>query len=343
MKGLFSGKPAKVKPPGELARGLASCLASVKADGTKSEKAVEDASKYLKDMKLTLYGIPGTSQPKEAECEELCHLLLAEDTALLQKLIENLPKLEFEAKKDVSSIYSYLLRRTSANGKFPSVEYTLQHADIIQRLVLGHEIPDIALCCGQIIREAILHEIIAKYILWNEALFYNFFRYVNFANFEVASDSFATFKDLLTKHRVTCAQFVEHNYDKFFKEYNHLIASQNYVTKRESLKLLGELLLDRTNFNIMTRYIAEPENLKLIMLALKDSSKHIQFEAFHVFKVFVANPNKPEPIRQILHMNRDKLVKFLQEFLVEREQEGDEQFVEEKKIVISEVANVKYP
>lgn len=35
-------------------------------------------------------------------------------------------------------------------------------------------------------------------------------------------------------------------------------------------------------------------------------------------QVFVANPNKPEPIRQILHMNRDKLVKFLQEFLVER-------------------------
>ena len=50
-------------------------------------------------------------------------------------------------------------------------------------------------------------------------------------------------------------------------------------------QLLGEVLLDRTNFNIMTRYIADPENLKLIMIALKDRSKHIQFEAFHVFKV----------------------------------------------------------
>eukprot|EP00667_Euglena_gracilis_P011474 EG_transcript_11726 len=344
MKGLFSAKATKAKPPAELAKGLATCLANVKSsDNAKVEKALEEATKVVKDMKNTLYGIPGTNPPKEPECEELCQLLLLEETALLQRLIENLPKLEFEAKKDVSAIYSYLLRRTTPNGKFPSVEYTLQHADIIQRLVLGHEVPEIALTCGEILREAVLHEIIAKYILWNESLFYNFFRYINCPKFEVASDSFATFKELLTKHRVCCAQFLEHNYDKFFKEYNNLIASKNYVTKRESLKLLSELLLDRTNYNIMTRYISDPENLKLIMVALKDGSKHIQFEAFHVFKVFVANPNKPEPIRQILHMNKERLLKFLSDFLVEKEQEGDEQFVEEKKIVTSEVANVRYP
>lgn len=51
------------------------------------------------------------------------------------------------------------------------------------------------------------------------------------------------------------------------------------------LQLLGELLLDRRNFVIMTRYISQPENLKLVMNMLKESSKNIQFEAFHVFKV----------------------------------------------------------
>lgn len=57
------------------------------------------------------------------------------------------------------------------------------------------------------------------------------------------------------------------------------------MTKRQSLKLLGEILLDRTNFKIMTRYIADEENLKVVMNLLKDRSKNIQFEAFHVFKV----------------------------------------------------------
>ena len=57
------------------------------------------------------------------------------------------------------------------------------------------------------------------------------------------------------------------------------------MTKRQSLKLLGEILLDRANFNVMTKYIANEANLKMMMNLLRDKSKNIQFEAFHVFKV----------------------------------------------------------
>jgi calcium binding protein 39 len=39
------------------------------------------------------------------------------------------------------------------------------------------------------------------------------------------------------------------------------------------------------------------------MNLLKDDSRNIQFEAFHVFKVFVANPHKPEAIAEILQRN----------------------------------------
>jgi hypothetical protein len=74
---------------------------------------------------------------------------------------------------------------------------------------------------------------------------------------------------------------------QFFSQYSLLVQSSNYVTKRQSLKLLGEILLDRTNFKVMTRYIANEENLKVMMNLLKDRSKNIQFEAFHVFKVGV--------------------------------------------------------
>ena len=35
----------------------------------------------------------------------------------------------------------------------------------------------------------------------------------------------------------------------------------------------------------MTRYIANEANLKMMMNLLRDKSKNIQFEAFHVFKV----------------------------------------------------------
>ena len=90
----------------------------------------------------------------------------------------------------------------------------------------------------------------------------------------------------------------------------------------------------------MTRYIASEDNLKLMMNLLRNKSKNIQFEAFHVFKVreqtkrsmvkasadqncqvFVANPKKPAHIERILRRNKDKLVLFLQDFHNDREGE----------------------
>jgi Mo25-like len=58
-----------------------------------------------------------------------------------------------------------------------------------------------------------------------------------------------------------------------------------YGLSRACFQLLGELLLDRHNFTIMTRYVSQPENLKTMMNMLRESSRNIQFEAFHVFKV----------------------------------------------------------
>lgn len=48
-----------------------------------------------------------------------------------------------------------------------------------------------------------------------------------------------------------CAEFLEANYDQVFTHYQQLLNSENYVTRRQSLKLLGELLLDRHNFSVI--------------------------------------------------------------------------------------------
>ena len=73
----------------------------------------------------------------------------------------------------------------------------------------------------------------------------------------------------------------------------------------------------------MTRYIANEANLKMMMNMLRDKSRNIQFEAFHVFKVFVANPKKPPQIEAILRRNKEKLLVFLRDFHNDKE---DEQF-----------------
>ena len=140
-----------------------------------------------------------------------------------------------------------------------------------------------------------------------------------------------------------------------------MLNSDNYVTRRQSLKLLGELLLDRYNFTVMTRYISNPDNLKLMMNMLREKSRNIQFEAFHVFKVsldcvwshrkvifayflfefkvFVANPNKPKPITDILLRNKEKLIDFLSNFHSDRNE--DEQFNDEKAYLIKQIKELK--
>jgi hypothetical protein len=61
--------------------------------------------------------------------------------------------------------------------------------------------------------------------------------------------------------------------------------SDSYVTKRQSIKLLGEILLDRTNYNVMTEYVDSGDHLKTCMTLLRDDRKMVQYEGFHVFKV----------------------------------------------------------
>ncbi|KAF9978555.1 Calcium-binding protein 39 [Modicella reniformis] len=140
------------------------------------------------------------------------------------------------------------------------------------------------------------------------------------------------------RHEVLTKIFLNSEQVYKFFEYVEMntfdIASDAFAT----FKLLGEILLDRANFTIMTRYIANAENLKLMMNLLKDKSRNIQFEAFHVFKVFVANPNKNKPVLDILSKNRDKLIQFLTTFHNDRNE--DEQFNDEKAFLLKQIQSL---
>ena len=60
---------------------------------------------------------------------------------------------------------------------------------------------------------------------------------------------------------------------------------------------------------------------------------------FPFLQVFVANPNKPKPILDILLRNQDKLVDFLSKFHNDRS--DDEQFNDEKAYLIKQIKELK--
>ena len=105
---------------------------------------------------------------------------------------------------------------------------------------------------------------------------FTFCFHANLASFDILSDAFSTFRDLMTRHKHVVRKFLEEHYQTFLKNYNErLIESENYVTKRQSIKLLSEVLLDKINFNVMSRYVADVDNLKVIMKLLGDRSAAI--------------------------------------------------------------------
>jgi len=309
---------------------LLEALEQKNAEG-KSDKLDEEISKRIQQIKVVLYG----DQDKEvnpARCGEIAAWIKRED--LMMRLVVDLPTLQFEARKNVAQIFNNLLRRDVEDFS----GYVCARKDLLDMLVQGYERPDIALNCGSILRECIRHEKIARVLLYSENLWLFFENYVHMEAFDVASDAFVTFKELLTKHKELSAIFLQENFDQVFEKYNNmLLESLNYVTKRQSLKLLSEILLDRANFKVMMQYISNKKNLRIMMNLLRDKSANIQFEAFHVFKVFVANPKKPDDITVILVNNRDKLIAFLQNFHNDKE---DEQFTEEKQLLINTLSKL---
>jgi calcium binding protein 39 len=173
----------------------------------------------------------------------------------------------------------------------------------------GYERRESASACGGILKEALKWDAVAAVILYDEpsptgrtidiytdvdvskpasgdGVFWKFFTWIDKSSFEVSADAFDCFRLILTKHKPLVAQYIATNFDTFFQKYNDvLIKSDSYVTKRQSIKLLGEVLLDRQFYEVMCRYVESGDNLKLIMWQLKDDRRMVQYEAFHVFKV----------------------------------------------------------
>ncbi|XP_024462889.1 uncharacterized protein LOC7469102 isoform X3 [Populus trichocarpa] len=262
------------------------------------EKALEEVEKNFVTLRCMLCG-DGEVEPNMDQVSQLALEVCKEDVPAL--MIQKLPNLGWEARKDLVHCWSILLKQ-KVDSRYCSVEYIENHFEFLDFLVVCYDNKEIALNCGLMLRECIKFPTLAKYIL-ESASFELFFKFVELPNFDVASDAFSTFKDLLTKHCTVVAEYLTAHYDEFFDLYEKLVTSSNYVTRRQSLK---------------------------------DSSKNIQIAAFHIFKVFVANPSKPREVKMILAKNREKLLELLLNLSAGKGVE-DEQFEEEKELIIKEI------
>ncbi|KAF2195760.1 Mo25-domain-containing protein [Zopfia rhizophila CBS 207.26] len=341
----------------ELSRSTKELTLKLAEEQKPNPKIEEELARNLQQMKIVLQGTPEAEVSQES-VHQLLSLIVQED--LLYLLANNIHKLPFESRKDAQVIFSTAFRYKPVGASDPQIlHHVIQYRpEIIISLCKGYDRRESAMPCGGVLREALKYDAIAALLLYDEptpdgkvrdlasvnpdipssgeGVFWRFFDWIDKGAFEVSADAFNTFRDILTKHKPLVSAYLQTNFDMFFSRYNTiLVQSESYVTKRQSIKLLGEILLDRANYSVMTTYVDSGEHLKIIMKLLRDDRRMINYEGFHVFKVFVANPNKSVAVQRILISNREKLLRFLPNFLEDRTE--DDQFIDEKSFLIRQI------
>ena len=369
----------QVKSVSQLASLCSDSLATLKKD--KNDKAVhsdenEEHCKIINGtvqaMKNVILGKP-ISQLKKKEDEkgeklspEQRKKLAAEfiQKELTMALIKSLKVLSVDCKRNVVLICSHLSKE---DGDYR--DHITQNPDILEFLVSAYNDHDytsetgISLYTGDILQAFIrnIGDRVASVILMTDDsnwLWAFFSTHVDITSFDVQTQAFNTLKDLFLSQsnnkicvRDPAVKLIAAKEDQFFDNFNVMLKSSTFVTCRQSLRLLHQILFDpqKKTYKSMMRYITNKKYLKITMNLLRDASDQIQFEAFHLFKVFVLNPKRSPEVTRVLskRQNKKALVEFLTTFKTKfkemhfQEPGSDDLFQQELANVIATISQLE--
>lgn len=138
----------KYKNPADLVRifvdnatKLDSLSATASADGSATSQDVrkytEEVTKALRGMRSLLSSPDGSSShadPQIDQATELSHLIF--QSGLLKLLLRTMPRVDFEARKDGSSVFGLILRR-QVGSRCPGVEYVCREKELVGMALRG--------------------------------------------------------------------------------------------------------------------------------------------------------------------------------------------------------------
>ncbi len=275
-----------------------------------------------------------TAAAANAPTAALVQLMIQPDVNLPLLLLLSIMHLGFEYRKLVVTLFKHCFKADEAFRDYCCIERLL----VLDFLFEGYTPArrDICVNCHNMLDECVTRDPRAVDRLLRSRFLASFFEsYALSTDFEVQSKALALLSRALKQHPKTTAKFLKdpENRSAFFVRYNDVLNTGNYVSTVQLLSLLSDLLMVRKNRKVMVAYVSEKANLMVIMKLLRHKSASIAYEAFHVFKIFVANPAKPDRVLFVFTQNSKKLIKFMKKFQNVRNADEPE-FAEEKQTVI---------
>mmetsp|Transcript_93320 Transcript_93320/g.146728 ORF Transcript_93320/g.146728 Transcript_93320/m.146728 type:complete len:354 (-) Transcript_93320:392-1453(-) len=257
------------------------------------------------------------------------------------KLLEVFSSLDFECQKAFASLFQAILDvdcSSESPGSFS--EYLVSHPEILARLLEGFGSHEVSLHCGSMLRSCACYPHLAACLMEQSVLLkcIDLAQHVN--RFDISCEAFALLRDLLSQKAVL-SKHLETHAEQFLESYKVLLESTQYTIQRQALELLGRFLLDRDFMDTMTIYVQDLRFLKIHMNLLRSNSPRIQHDNFHIFKLFLANPWKPDSIAKTLFKNRAGLVRVLESY--SNQIDGDSAFKQDLPAVTEMLRSMSDP
>ncbi|CAG2178070.1 unnamed protein product [Oppiella nova] len=169
--------------------------------------------------------------------------------------------------------------------------------------------------CGLILREFLRFEDLEKEVFTQftqkptngQKLYLNFLDFlIKSDSFAISSDVFATLRELFARHKTVAKKALQTDYEIFVPKFNQLLTKDDYYIRRKAIRLLSDLLYDRSHQTVMKRYVDSVDNLKIIKTLMDSDCLYVSFDAFLVFHAFVVHPNKSESVDKYMDQNKDR-------------------------------------
>mmetsp|Transcript_109192 Transcript_109192/g.337140 ORF Transcript_109192/g.337140 Transcript_109192/m.337140 type:complete len:400 (+) Transcript_109192:251-1450(+) len=246
----------------------------------------------------------------QGEAVELLENFIALDLPV--QLLIDLPVLQFEARKDVMNICCALLWPGMPQQLRRQVlGYVKHHPRVFSVLVKGYGNTEVALQYGVVLRSYMRHAELVEAFLESHLIF-DLLHHARNPSIDISADAIFTLREVLLEHKEVSAAWLEANFRQFFAAFNGLLDSGDYLLQRQALTLMSSMFLDRHFKKVMVTYVNDDMNLRIHMNLLLSPSRVLRYDAFQVFKVFAANPQKPRRVHLILFKNKQGLVKILE-------------------------------
>lgn len=250
------------------------------------------------------------------------------EASIVNRILIDLDCFDKEAKKQIIEIFSELFNLKSDHN--PLAEGLAVDADrTIEQILDKFENSTMSTYYANILKLMSSKPELIKNFL-EIKIFKTLSNYASNSVFDISSEALTVFIEILFSENKKVLKEVSNFLNEYKAEmmeiFLDLFNQDNYLAKREGMKMLYDLLLSKDyNREFADYFITEKEHLKFTMTSLNDESTPIQTEAFLLLLVFLQAPkDKRGPkVNDTLKKNKGQLIEFVQHFMEEKGKDDD--------------------